>query len=75
MNHKNQSINQSQQRKSSQFNQQRNAFTMTDDQTFSTSETTGTADRRRRTILIGAILLLICAIVAIVLGFVLTNDW
>ena len=45
---------------------------MPDDLTFSTTETTGTVDRRHRTILIGAILLLLSAIVAIVLGFVLT---
>jgi hypothetical protein len=47
---------------------------MADDQTFSTSETTGTADRKRRTILIGAIFLLICAIVAIVLGVLLSRE-
>jgi len=49
-------------------------MTADDDQTRSTSETTtGTTDRKRRTLLIGALGLLVCAIVAIALGVVLAQ--
>lgn len=47
---------------------------MVDDQTFSTNETSGTVDRKRRTMLIGGIVLLIVAIVAIIVGVVVSQQ-
>lgn len=43
---------------------------MGDDHTFSTSSTSGTIDRRRRTLLIGGIVIFVICIVAIVVGVV-----